>query len=66
MFHVFIIKKEILNGNVRNFQKTELTFYVIIFGQSTFFSIINLVFREKCKFYLFYYNAIFKDGVLLK
>ena len=37
-----------------------------MFGQRTFFSIIKLVFREKCEFYLFYYKAIFKDRVSFK
>ena len=39
---------------------------MIIFSQRTFFSIIKLVFRGKCKFYLFYYSIIFKDRVLFK
>ena len=39
--------------------------YAIIFGQRTFFSIIKFVFREKRDFYLLYYNAIFRDHVLL-
>ena len=36
--------------------------YVIMFSQRTFFSIVNLLKRES---YLFYYNAIFKDHVLI-
>ena len=39
---------------------------MIIFGQRTFFSIIKLVLRQKYKFYLFYYNVIFKDHILVK
>ena len=37
-----------------------------LFGQRTFFSIIKLIFWEKREFYLFYYNAFFKDRVLIK
>ena len=39
---------------------------MIIFSQRTFFSIVKLVFRGNCKFYLFYYSVIFKDRVLFK
>ena len=38
----------------------------MILDQRTFFSIIKLVFREKREFYLFYYDAIFKDSVFSK
>ena len=39
---------------------------MIIFDQRPFFSTIKLAFRGKPEFYLFYYNAIFKDRVLFK
>ena len=42
------------------------TSYVIKLGQTTFFSIIKLVSREKREFYLLYYNAIFKGRVLFE
>ena len=32
-----------------------------MFGQRTFFSMIKPIFREKREFYLFFYDAIFKD-----
>ena len=50
---------KILNGKV-------FTSYAIIFGPITFFSIIKLVSREKREFYLFCYNAVFKDSVAFK
>ena len=44
--------------------------YVTIFGKKAFFSIIKLVFRGKRDFsiltWVFYYNAILKDCVLVK
>ena len=52
----------LLKENVKN---SWLTPYAIIFGQRTFFSIIELVFWEKHEFYLRHYNVIFKDRVLL-
>ena len=52
-------KEFFLKENVRNF-------YAIISGHRTFFSIIEFVFRGKRGFYLFYYNAIFRDRVLFK
>ena len=56
-----------LKGERKTFLKNcELTSYAIIFGQITFFSIIKLVFRGKRGFYLFHYNAVFKDRVLFK
>ena len=45
---------------------TQLTSYTILFGQKTFFSIIKVVFLGKREFYLFFYNAIFKDRLLIK
>ena len=57
----------ILKENVDIFLKNcKLTFYAIIFGQGTFFSMIKLDFRGKREFYLFYYNAFFEDRVLFK
>ena len=54
-------------GERKKFLKNcQFTSYAIIFGQKTFFSIIKLVFRGKSGFYLFCYNAIFKDRVLFK
>ena len=51
--------------NVRKFFKNcQLSSFVLIFGQRTFFLIIKLVFRGKSEFYLFCYNAILKDCAL--
>ena len=55
-----------------NIESNYLLFYKLfspffpLFGQRTFFSITELVFRGKRDFYLFYYNAIFKDSALFK
>ena len=37
-----------------------------MFGQTTFFSIITLFFREKCEFYLFYYSSLKNDLIAFK
>ena len=49
---------------VRNFKKL-LTYFLYnnIWLENC---LIKLVSREKCEFYLFYSNAIFKDRVLFK
>ena len=55
-----------------NIESDQLLFYKLffpffpLFGQKTFFSITELVFRGKRDFFLFYYNAVFKDCVLFK
>ena len=56
----------LIKGEHKKFLKNLLTSYAIILGQRTFFSIIKLVFRGKREFYLFFYNAIFKDCILTK
>ena len=43
----------------------QLTFYAVVFGHRTSFSIIKLDFREKHEFYLFSNNVIFKDPYYL-
>ena len=53
-------------SNTETELKKALLIKKLIFGQRTFFSIIKIAFRGKPEFYLFYYNAIFKDGVLFK
>ena len=37
-----------------------------MFGQRTWFSIVNFVFLGYCESYLFYYNAIFEDAYYLR
>ena len=37
-----------------------------MFGQRTSFPMIKPIFQEKREFYLFFYNAIFKDRLLFK
>ena len=51
----------LLKGDRKKFFKnSQLTSYVVIFCQGTFFSIAKL------EFYLFYNDAIFKDRALFK
>ena len=51
-------------GNVRRYKKLLTYFLCDDIWLENFFSIIKLVFPGNIKFYLFYYNAIFKERVL--
>ena len=55
--------KKPLKKEGKKFSKN-LSSYEMIFGETTFFSIIKLVFGGKREFYLFYYNAALKYRVL--
>ena len=57
--------KKLLKREGKKFSKN-LSSYEMIFGETTFFSIIKLVFGGKREFYLFYYNAALKYRVLFK
>ena len=52
--------------NRAQFLKKLLTYFLCDNTWSENFSIIKLDFRGKRGFYLFFYNAFFKDRVLLK
>ena len=54
------------NNNIANTDVFKLSLYEIILRQRTFFSTIKLAFQEKFEFYLFYYNAFFKDRILFQ
>ena len=61
------MKEVHIKGERKNFLKKILSFLLCNnIWERTFFSIVNFFFREKHEFYLFYYGAIFKDGVLFK
>ena len=67
MLYGNIASKWQLKGEREKFFKNcQLTSYAIGFGQRTFFSIINLIFREKHEFYIFYNSLIFKFRILFK
>ena len=61
--HSLLQKAMSFTGERKKFLKNcQLSSYVIIFGQVTFFSVKKLVFSEKRDSYLFYYhNTIIKD-----
>ena len=68
-WHYLAVKKlsALLKENVRNLLKNcSHTPSAIMFGQRAFFFYHKTCFLRKTLFYLLYYNAFFKDLVLLK
>ena len=61
-----MIKSRTFKRERKFLKNCQLTSYLVIFGQRTFFSITKLVFREKRESYLLSNNVIFKDRVLFK